>query len=295
MAEGPAKSPNSVGYIPAEYGAEHLEWGIQWDSVAEYASYIISYPSTTTTISPLPPYSSGTAPQAATFCHHVHPRAHDSQVPRRPCHITLPATSNDAGPATMTPTPPYPVTNATSQALEDEPRICHLAATYGVGERDQRNRPIHCRFEPTAGTRTATSTPAQPLHPHFEPTAATSTPTTASSTQPMPLVEDISGIASGRPSDVDPDGWYPLAAQLDQNQQADEAFLASYSPDPLPALTPAPPSPVLSQPLVVETPREQNFDVRHMSQVKLWKGLEDRLAELSHMVEDKSKELEEFQ
>ncbi|KDR66336.1 hypothetical protein GALMADRAFT_147938 [Galerina marginata CBS 339.88] len=36
MAEGPAKSPNSGGYIPAEYGAERPEWGIRWDSVAEY-------------------------------------------------------------------------------------------------------------------------------------------------------------------------------------------------------------------------------------------------------------------
>ena len=35
-------------------------------------------------------------------------------------------------------------------------------------------------------------------------------------------------MVTGRPTDVDAEGWFELAVQLDQNQAADEAFQASY-------------------------------------------------------------------
>ncbi|KDR64847.1 hypothetical protein GALMADRAFT_149242 [Galerina marginata CBS 339.88] len=129
MAEGPAKSPNSVGYIPAEYGAERPEWGIRWDSAAEYEGYIIRLRNVPTARGLLIP----PRPAGRDLSPPRRPRAHDSLAPRRPRHVTLPATSNVAGPATTTPTPPYPVANATSRALEDEQRVRHVAAGYGVG------------------------------------------------------------------------------------------------------------------------------------------------------------------
>jgi hypothetical protein len=38
----------------------------------------------------------------------------------------------------------------------------------------------------------------------------------------------LAGMASGRPSDMDPEAWFRLAVQMDQNRAADEAFQASY-------------------------------------------------------------------
>jgi hypothetical protein len=38
----------------------------------------------------------------------------------------------------------------------------------------------------------------------------------------------LAGIASGPPSDTDPEAWFKLAVLMDQNRAADEAFQASY-------------------------------------------------------------------
>ena len=38
----------------------------------------------------------------------------------------------------------------------------------------------------------------------------------------------LAGMASGRPSDTDPEAWFKLATLMDQNRAADEAFQASY-------------------------------------------------------------------
>ena len=38
----------------------------------------------------------------------------------------------------------------------------------------------------------------------------------------------LASMASGRPSDTNPEAWYRLAVQMDQNQAADKAFQASY-------------------------------------------------------------------
>ena len=38
----------------------------------------------------------------------------------------------------------------------------------------------------------------------------------------------LAGMASGRPSDTDPNAWFHLAVQMDQNRAADEAFHTSY-------------------------------------------------------------------
>jgi len=38
----------------------------------------------------------------------------------------------------------------------------------------------------------------------------------------------LAGMASGRPSDTDPEAWFKLAVRMDQNRAADEAFQASY-------------------------------------------------------------------
>lgn len=47
----------------------------------------------------------------------------------------------------------------------------------------------------------------------------------------------LAGMTSGRPSDTDPDAWFRLAVQMDQNRAADEAFYApqrSAAPPPVP-------------------------------------------------------------
>src|SRR6267378_2741656 len=46
----------------------------------------------------------------------------------------------------------------------------------------------------------------------------------------------LAGMTSGRPSDTDPEAWYVLAVQMDQNRAADEAFYAPQRSAP-PALT----------------------------------------------------------
>src|SRR6266446_3229124 len=46
----------------------------------------------------------------------------------------------------------------------------------------------------------------------------------------------LAGMTSGRPSDTDPEAWYILAVQMDQNRAADEAFYAPQRSAP-PALT----------------------------------------------------------
>ena len=38
----------------------------------------------------------------------------------------------------------------------------------------------------------------------------------------------IGAMATGRPSNTNPEGWYSLAVQLNQNQATDEVFQASY-------------------------------------------------------------------
>jgi hypothetical protein len=48
----------------------------------------------------------------------------------------------------------------------------------------------------------------------------------------------LAGMASGRPSDTDPETWFRLAVQMDQNRAADEAFQASYRQNT--TATPAP-------------------------------------------------------
>ena len=53
------------------------------------------------------------------------------------------------------------------------------------------------------------------------------------------IASAIGAMATGRPTDVDAEGWFELAVQLDQNRAADEAFQASYWPAPATALVPA--------------------------------------------------------
>jgi len=45
----------------------------------------------------------------------------------------------------------------------------------------------------------------------------------------------LAGMASGRPSDTDPETWFSLAVQMDQNRAADEAFQASHRTTSAPA------------------------------------------------------------
>jgi len=68
----------------------------------------------------------------------------------------------------------------------------------------------------------------------------------------------IGAMATGRPSNTNPEGWYSLAVQLDQNQATDEAFQASYrspqtlvphSSNPRVGLISAPRVPAASQPV----------------------------------------------
>ena len=68
----------------------------------------------------------------------------------------------------------------------------------------------------------------------------------------------IGAMATGRPSDMNPEGWYSLAVQLDQNQATNEAFQASYqspqtsaphSSNPCARLISIPRVPAVSQPV----------------------------------------------
>ena len=128
----------------------------------------------------------------------------------------------------------------------------------------------------------------------------------------------IAGMAAGRPRDTDPNAWYHLAVQMDQNRAADEAFQASSKPastastptfSKLPAIhRPIPPvrfahaNPTPGNPVPMdidamkkaqalsETCRrcgkvghwakdcERRFDVRFMDDDEVQRQLEDRLA-----------------
>ena len=68
----------------------------------------------------------------------------------------------------------------------------------------------------------------------------------------------IGAMATGRPTDVDSEGWFSLAIQLDQNRAADEAFQASHhtpqtlvpqSSNPRASFTPLPRLLAASQPV----------------------------------------------
>ena len=128
----------------------------------------------------------------------------------------------------------------------------------------------------------------------------------------------IAGMAAGRPLDTDPNAWYQLAVQMDQNRAADEAFQASNRPtstaststfSKLPSVhriipparfahaNPTPGNPV---PMDIDAAKkaralpdvcrrcgktghwakdcERRFDVRYMDDDEVQKQLEDRLA-----------------
>jgi hypothetical protein len=127
----------------------------------------------------------------------------------------------------------------------------------------------------------------------------------------------LAGMASGRPSDMDPEAWFKLAALMDQNRAADEAFQASYRQAqvststapvrgstlsrPLPTrFSHANPTPGNPVPMDIDATRKAKtlpdacrrcgkvghwakdcnlrFDVRYMDTDELEKMLEDKLA-----------------
>jgi len=72
------------------------------------------------------------------------------------------------------------------------------------------------------------------------------------------IASAIGAMATGRPSDTNPEGWYSLAVQLDQNRATNEAFQASYwspqtsvpySSNPRAGLISTPQVPATSQPV----------------------------------------------
>jgi len=54
----------------------------------------------------------------------------------------------------------------------------------------------------------------------------------------------LAGMAFGRPSDTDSEGWFHLAVQMDQNRAADEAFHVSH-------YQPYIPTPTANRPLAI--------------------------------------------
>ena len=54
----------------------------------------------------------------------------------------------------------------------------------------------------------------------------------------------LAGMTCGRPSDTDPEAWFRLAVQMDQNHAADEAFHISHQ-------QPYVPTPAASRPLAM--------------------------------------------
>ena len=50
----------------------------------------------------------------------------------------------------------------------------------------------------------------------------------------------LAGMATGRPMDTDPERWFELAVQMDQNRAADEAFLSSHRAPPSSQSAPRP-------------------------------------------------------
>ena len=73
-------------------------------------------------------------------------------------------------------------------------------------------------------------------------------------------------MATGRPSDTDPNAWYQLAVQMDQNRAMDEAFQASNEP----ASTTSDPTSAMGC--------ERRFDVRFMDLKEIQRLLGSRLA-----------------
>jgi len=57
----------------------------------------------------------------------------------------------------------------------------------------------------------------------------------------------LAGMAFGRPSDTDPEAWFRLAVQIDQNHVADEAFHVFHQ-------QPYPPTPSMNRPLAISRP-----------------------------------------
>src|SRR6266545_346341 len=79
----------------------------------------------------------------------------------------------------------------------------------------------------------------------------------------------------GRPSDRDPEAWFCLAVQLDQNRAADEAF---HGRVPLPSLpAPSDEDPAPSDEASAPQETDPLFDARHMNADELKKVLETRL------------------
>ena len=83
-------------------------------------------------------------------------------------------------------------------------------------------------------------------------------------------------MATGRPSDTDPNAWYQLAVQMDQNRAMDEAFQASNEP----TSTTSDPAPAMDS--------ERHFDVRFMDLEEIQRLLGDRLATRSVVKTDSS-------
>ncbi len=91
----------------------------------------------------------------------------------------------------------------------------------------------------------------------------------------------LAAMPSGRPSDSDPEAWFRLAVQLDQNQAADEAF---YGQVPTLASPPPPTAPSTPSPALLEV--NPHFDARQMSSEELRKTLEGKLV-IRRLLEDK--------
>ncbi|KIM35643.1 hypothetical protein M413DRAFT_430631 [Hebeloma cylindrosporum] len=69
-------------------------------------------------------------------------------------------------------------------------------------------------------------------------------------------------MATGRPSDVNAEGWYTLAVQLDQNRATDEAFQASSRSGPAPVQPSSRPG-LLPMSKVVPPPQPSRFSHRN--------------------------------
>src|SRR5467141_14754 len=84
----------------------------------------------------------------------------------------------------------------------------------------------------------------------------------------------LAGMPVGRPSDKDPEAWFHLAVQLDQNRAADEAFHGQVQTFAVPLSLPSAPSDQTPTLMVID-PR---FDARRMDAAALLATLESRLA-----------------
>jgi hypothetical protein len=72
------------------------------------------------------------------------------------------------------------------------------------------------------------------------------------------IASAIGGMATGRPSDTDAEGWFEMAVQLDQNRATDEAFQASHRSGPTPNThsAPRPGIVALTRPAPTAPPRQ---------------------------------------